>query len=141
MASPTPTPRPSTPRSISASSHPRLNPLRFSFLDPVSTGNGFDGLRLQIFKEFAPVFDQSFTSASAATLFFNDKVLDFGPANAGLSGETLDLQLIFTYTSDSVGDSYSVDFLTSVPEPSTTLLLAASLGFGLGVRRSRPRRC
>jgi hypothetical protein len=112
-------------------------PLRFGFLNPVATGGGFDTLRLQIFKENTSVLDQSFTSLATALSFFDDEVLDLGPANAGVSGP-LDLQMLFTYTSDTVGDSFALDFVgTSIPEPASGLLAVGGLTLILGHRRSR----
>ncbi len=114
-------------------------PLRFGFLDPVATGIGFDTLRLQIFKESISIFDQSFTSLATATSFFNDNVLNFGAANAGVSGN-LDLGMTMTYTSHTIGDSFALDFLVAVPEPGSLLLSALGGAFLLGLRRARPTR-
>jgi hypothetical protein len=109
-------------------------PLRFAFMDPVSSGNGFDTLRLQIFKENTSVFDQSFGSLAEANAFFDDGVLDFGPSTSGVSG-SLDLEILMIYTSHTVGDSFGVDFLTAVPEPGAGSLLLLVLGGFAGVRR------
>jgi hypothetical protein len=96
-------------------------------------------LRLQIFKENVSVLDQSFTSLATALSFFDDEVVDLGPANAGVSGP-LDLQMSFTYTSDTVGDSFAMSFVgTSIPEPASALLAASGLALVVGFRRSRLR--
>jgi hypothetical protein len=125
---------------LSYSIHPSQliasTPLRLGFLDPVSSGSGFDTLRLQIFKENVSVFDQTFGSLAAANAFFNDGVLDFGPSTNGVSG-SLDLEMLMTYTSHTIGDSFGVDFVTAVPEPGTAILLVAGLGGCIARRRRR----
>jgi hypothetical protein len=122
--------------SVDPSQLSAATPLRFAFMDPVSSGNGFDTLRLQIFKENTSVFDQSFGSLAAANTFFNDGVLDFGLSTNGVSG-SLDLEILMTYTSHTVGDSFGVDFLTAVPEPGTGGLLLLVAGGFAGARRRR----
>jgi hypothetical protein len=47
--------------------------------------------------------------------------------------------MTMTYTSDTVGDSFALDFLVAVPEPGSLLLGALGGALVLGLRRSRRR--
>lgn len=56
------------------------------------SGNGFESLTFQIFKESSLIENDLFTNLSAATAFFSNRTLDFGLARSGVTGD-LDLRL------------------------------------------------
>jgi hypothetical protein len=93
---------------IDASSFAGKN-IKVGLINPHSTENGFDQLRFQIYANGTPVVDQTFTSLTAAVDFFNDQVVNLGPASSfGTDGGNL----VFVFTvSTSPGNSFYASML------------------------------
>jgi hypothetical protein len=109
------------------------------FLDPVTTGSGFDLLHFTIRREGVIIEDQTFATAALATAYFNDHVISLGSKSSGVTG---DLDLIFTMdvTNDALGDGFRTNLvLANVPEPSAAVLVLGGVALLVG-RQRRNRR-
>ena len=84
--------------------------LLVGLLDPTSFGPGFTSLHFQITREGLTVEDQTFTTAAAATTYFNDHVLSLGSLTTGVSG-TLDLSFLLEMNSLDDGSRFGTTFL------------------------------
>lgn len=102
--------------------------LLLGFLDPTSSGNGFDQLYFQIFQEGVSVFDQTFNDLAEANSYFDDHLFDLGDWNQGLEGD-LDLAFNFTVTASNAGDWYGVNMVVAqaVPVPAAAWLFGSGL--------------
>jgi hypothetical protein len=109
-----------------------------AFLDPSSSGNGFDDLRFRIFEEESTVFDQSFVDLANALAFFDDSVLNLGAWSVGIDG-ILDLRFQLDAIVSGPNDRFSVDYLAgtaAVPVPPAVWLFGSALAM-LGWLRRR----
>ena len=103
-----------------------LSNLQIHFLNPVTSGNGFDSLTFQIFRENIIVESDTFTDVASATDFFTDHTLDFGPAGSGVTGN-LDLEFLITLTGSQPGGGFGLSYTAAVPEPETVGLLLSGI--------------
>jgi hypothetical protein len=84
--------------------------IKMGLINPHSTGNGFNQLRFQLSAGGNTVVDQTFTSLAAALAFFNDQVVNLGPASL-LGNQPGNLVLTFT-VSTSPGNRFYASMLT-----------------------------
>ena len=103
-----------------------LSNLQIHFLNPVTSGNGFDSLTFQIFRENIIVESDTFTDVASATDFFTDHTLDFGPAGSGVTGN-LDLEFLVTLTGSQPSGGFGLSYTAAVPEPETVGLLLSGI--------------
>jgi len=87
--------------------------------------------------------NQTFTSASSATDWFNSHTIDFGQAGSlGMPGNPLfNLQVSLALTGSAPTDFFQVEAALLVPEPSAVCSMALGAVLLMLVQfRSRPRR-
>jgi hypothetical protein len=108
--------------------------LMLGFLDPESSGSGFETLRFRIERDEFVLVDQSFADAGEAIAFFDDALLDLGALPEDeLAFENPNTQLDFSFEVRAADPTsgFSMNFVVAgtqaVPEPNTAFLL----GFGL----------
>jgi hypothetical protein len=103
--------------------------LAVGLFDPVFSGEGFAALDFRIEREGVVVLDASFEDLAAALAFFDDEVIGLGDWAEGVVGD-LDLRFALTLRAGDPGSSFSfasVVGTSSIPEPSTLMLVAAGL--------------
>ncbi len=113
--------------------------LQIHLTDSASSGNGFDSLTFQIYKEGSVVESDVFANLALATAFFTDHTLDFGPAGSGVTG-SLDLRFVFSLTGSGPGNGFIGAFTVDVPEPTIAGLFVCGVAVIIFSHRKRMRR-
>jgi hypothetical protein len=122
---------------LAVSITPTSDDLLIGFLDPLTNGNGFDSLHLQVFIEGNLEVDETFLNSAAADAFFDDNLLVFTDWEVGLVGD-LDLQLQFEVTASNAGDRYFTSFAIGVvPIPPAVWLFGSGLLGLIGLARRK----
>jgi hypothetical protein len=112
--------------------------LVIAFLDPRTFGSGFDELRLQVFEEGAPMFDQTIENLATAVAFFDDNVLNLGEWMVGADA-ILDLRIQLDVLVTGASDGFFFDYLvgtTNIPIPAGVWLFVSALAL-LGCMRRK----
>ena len=113
-----------------ATSEASTGNLLVGFLDPFSTGNGFDELRFLMSVNGQTVAEQTFTDLALALAFFDDSVIDIDSSTLG-GGEILNLRFELNVLLSSANDGFNLNFLAgtaAVPAPAGIWLLLTALG-------------
>jgi hypothetical protein len=99
-----------------------------AFLDPVSTGDGFDQMTLNVRRGSSVLMAQSFATVAQAIAFFDD-----GTADLGFWTQTSDIQLALEFLISKPGDGFFVDVLAGTANSSIVPLPAAGWFFLTGM--------
>ena len=101
-----------------------------AFLDPISSGLGFDALHLTLSRAGEVLFDRSYASPASALADLDDHVFYLGSEAAPGSAVTTPLVLSFSFELPSGNDATSFAFdvaMLKAPEPAPLLLALAAL--------------
>src|SRR5262249_2693022 len=106
------------------------NELLLGFVDPQSSGAGFDTLRFRAAKEGVEFLDITFNDIIEATAYFDDQLLTFSDLRSGVEDGALNLSFIFETEVSDFDDMFRTDFIASarvVPLPASGWFFLAAV--------------
>jgi hypothetical protein len=110
-----------------------LAPVTVGFLDPISIGDAFERLHFRVTLGGSTLLDEVFLDVATAVAWFDDHVVGLSAPLAPNSSFDLGFELELT---GARSPGFGVDFLVSVPEPGTAMLVAMGLIVLAARRRS-----